>query len=144
MGVKDTQPNCEVATLQEADKKANKEGRWGQEHGLIFPELEIYAAERTACSWEYPLDAESNSCDLITSVCGTSQTVSSETKGEKRGRAVNRHMKKAWDNLLSSTVAQFNICSPGQVYGQDETGVTRETDQRERVMGAQKKEAHCQ
>jgi hypothetical protein len=62
---------------------------------------------------------------------------------DKRGRAVNLNTKAAWDKLLASTVEKYGITAP-LMYAVDETGVTGQTGQKERVMGAKKKGLHYQ
>lgn len=62
---------------------------------------------------------------------------------DKRGRAVNPNTNAAWDKLLAATVAKYDITAP-QMYAVDKTGVTGQTGQKERVMGAQKKGLHYQ
>ena len=62
---------------------------------------------------------------------------------EKRGQAVNPNTKAAWDKLLAATVEKNDISAP-QMYAVDETGVTGQTGQKERVMGARKKGLHYQ
>ena len=62
---------------------------------------------------------------------------------DKRGCAVNPNTKVAWDKLLRSTVEKYGITAP-LMYAVDETGVTGQTGQKERVMGARKKGLHYQ
>ena len=57
--------------------------------------------------------------------------------------AVNLNTKAAWDKLLAMTVAKYDITMP-QISAVDETGVTSQTGQKERVMGAWKKGLHYQ
>ena len=62
---------------------------------------------------------------------------------DKRGCAVNPNTKAAWDKLLGSTVEKHGITAP-LMYAVDETGVTGQMGQKERVMGARKKGLHYQ
>jgi hypothetical protein len=62
---------------------------------------------------------------------------------DKRGRAVNPNTKAAWDNILVITVEKYDITAE-LMFAVDETGVTGQTGQKERVMGARKKGLHYQ
>ncbi|KZP13127.1 DDE-domain-containing protein, partial [Athelia psychrophila] len=61
----------------------------------------------------------------------------------KRGRAVNPATNKAWFDLLGDTQQKYGL-QPETTWAADESGFQASSGQRERVMGARKKEPQYQ